>query len=729
MRELLSKRNYIFLVAIVFVAISLSGTTYSLFINVDNTSEFVYRTGILDLEFVEGSSIKLDNAFPVSDTLGMNSDAYTLKIKNIGSLAYIFDIKMMNNDSLNAIDTGYIKISVDDGKPFILKEHNNVLKENIILYPQEEISLNVKIWLDMSTPNSELGKSFQANLITSGSSFYKTLDISGANHPIIQENMIPVFYDDKINKWKVADYANLDKNNQWYDYDSSKWANSVVIRNRNKYIYDVSDNKNNIIVNKLLNISSGNIILNNDVFRINTNVNGHGSIITRFKFNEIELDNEIMSFPGTSIKYSVNKFILNIGGIEYDSMEYKLSNNEFYIMSYVFSDRHISLYLNGDSILDIDINNNTNYSLVNYGEKANITISDIYIYNQLLNDKIINSNFKDNVIVLDDGLVCGYNDFYPMSAVDYYANSAPGIVVDDSDILEFYVWIPRYKYRVWNIMGDSSYSSYDAYNTGVDIEFERYNYSSGTIYCSQNICYSDSDKTVLVTASDNTKYFTHSAFSLLNRELYGFWVSKYEMTTDCNMESCLSNNLDFNILPNGHVWTNNYLSNFYGSIINKGNNYHMIKNTEWGCVAYLSHSKYGACNNGKCNYVIDSTTNNMYGVFNMNGNYSEFVMANYTNNNQLSLINSHFSGVPILNSDYDLYSKNSFILGDATLEVMIDNSSNGSWYNNHSVFIDEIHDWFIRGSNMIDNNSNGMFYYGASSDEASMYITSRVVVR
>ena len=119
----------------------------------------------------------------------------------------------------------------------------------------------------------------------------------------------------------------------------------------------------------------------------------------------------------------------------------------------------------------------------------------------------------------------------------------------------------------------------------------------------------------------------------------------------------------------------------------------------------------------------------MYGVFNMNGNYSEFVMANYTNNNQLSLINSHFSGVPILNSDYDLYSKNSFILGDATLEVMIDNSSNGSWYNNHSVFIDEIHDWFIRGSNMIDNNSNGMFYYGASSDEASMYITSRVVVR
>ncbi len=27
---------------------------------------------------------------------------------------------------------------------------------------------------------------------------------------------------------------------------------------------------------------------------------------------------------------------------------------------------------------------------------------------------------------------------------------------------------------------------------------------------------------------------------------------------------------------------------------------HMIKNMEWGVVAYLSHSKYGTCTDGKC---------------------------------------------------------------------------------------------------------------------------------
>ena len=30
---------------------------------------------------------------------------------------------------------------------------------------------------------------------------------------------------------------------------------------------------------------------------------------------------------------------------------------------------------------------------------------------------------------------------------------------------------------------------------------------------------------------------------------------------------------------------------------------HMIKNMEWGAVAYLSHSKYGTCTGGTCKEV------------------------------------------------------------------------------------------------------------------------------
>ena len=92
----------------------------------------------------------------------------------------------------------------------------------------------------------------------------------------------------------------------------------------------------------------------------------------------------------------------------------------------------------------------------------------------------------------------------------------------------------------------------------------------------------------------------------------------------------------------------------YQNIKKLGNNYHMIKNSEWGALAYLTHSSYGLCIDEKCkeigtnktyisgNTIEDSTTNNMYGVFDLSGSASEFVMANFANDNNLTLNNSHF---------------------------------------------------------------------------------------
>lgn len=717
-QELMKKKNYIIAIAIVFVAISLSGTTYSLFVNIENTNEFTYKTGILDLEFIEGDTIKLDNAFPVSDTKGMKNDPYTLTIKNTGNLAYMFDIKMLGGESENVIDTSYIKVMVNDNKPFILKDHNNILKENIILYPMEEITLNVRVWLDLGTPNDELGKYFQANLVTNGAAFYKTLDDSGANHPVIYNNMIPVYYDNATSKWKTADEANLDQNYEWYNYNSSKWANSVIIKDSNKYIYDISSNGRNILVNNELFINSSELILDNTSFSIKTGLSNTGSIITRFKFNEINNQNTIVSFNSGSIGYNNNKFVININGNNYESKEYDIDLDNYYILSYIVSYDKIYLYIDGDKILESSVVTNSNYNVIDYGVNSYITITDVYIYNSILSSNDISSNYGKDVVIISDNLVCGYNDFYPMTLNEYYHNSDYGTIIKDDDILEFYVWIPRYKYMLWNVMGEEEFSSYDAYNKGINISFEKYNYSSGTIYCSNNVCYSNKEKTTEVLSTDNNKYYTHPAFTSLDNELYGFWVGKYEISSDGS------------IIPNGKVWTNNYLSDYYKTIVSRGNKYHMIKNIEWGAIAYLSHSKYGVCTNSVCDYKEDSTTNNVYGVYNMNNNYSEFVMANYTNEiDNLSLNNSHFQGMPILNSDYDLYYRNTFTLGDATREISLNNSSNGAWYDNHSVFVDEINNWFIRGSNSLDNNKNGIFYYGASSDDESPYVTTRVIIR
>lgn len=745
MEEILNKKNYILLIAIIFVAVSLSGTTYSLFIKVDDTNQFNYKTGILDLEFQEENIIELPEAFPVSDTKGMSYEPYTLSVKNIGSIAYIFDIKVSDNDDNKLINSKYIKVQIDDNLPITLQNSNNTLKKNIILYPGETIKFKIKMWLDINTPNTELGKQFNATLITSGSSFYKTLDESGANHPSLEDNMLPVYYDEYNKVWKKADESNLDASYKWYDYDDKMWANSIVLKDGEKVIHDISSKNNNIKNISNINVIDKNLILENNKLDINLSkyINKNISIVERLALNDLKHnDIDIISNDGFNLRYNTknNNFIIDINGFNITSNKYIIEENKFYIITLTMSDKDINLYINGSSVLNYSMAINTNYNILTIGGIGNVLVSDLYVYNDILTSKEVNNNYRDNLILITDNLVSGYNNFYPMTTDTYYKSSPLGTTIKDSDINEFYVWIPRFKYRLWNVTGEPNISSYDAYTKGIDISFEKNKESGGSIYCKDNICYSDEERTISLTQNDNDKYYTPSSFTN-NEELLGFWVGKYEVSNGCK-DNCLTNSSDLTILPNQESWRNNNLSNYYEAIKGKGNSYHIIKNSEWGTISYLSHSKYGICSNMKCTEITsnntyisgkegkDSTTGNIYGVFDMAGSASEFVMANYTSNNSLALNNSNFKyNVTIPSTDYDLYSGTNFILGDATKEILLTQSSTGSWDNNYSIFIDKVNNWFIRGGMAGNEVGNGIFYYNATNDSPSEYITTRVVVR
>lgn len=745
MEEILNKKNYILLIAIIFVAVSLSGTTYSLFIKVDDTNQFNYKTGILDLEFQEENVIELPEAFPVSDTKGMSYEPYTLSVKNIGTIAYIFDLKVSDNDDNKLINSKYIKVQIDDNLPITLQNSNNTLKKNIILYPGETIKFKIKMWLDINTPNTELGKQFNATLITSGSSFYKTLDESGANHPSLEDNMLPVYYDEYNKVWKKADESNLDASYKWYDYDDKMWANSIVLKDGEKVIHDISSKNNNIKNISNINVIDKNLILENNKLDINLSkyINKNISIVERLALNDLKHnDIDIISSDGFNLRYNTknNNFIIDINGFNITSNKYIIEENKFYIISLTMSDKDINLYINGSSVLNYSMAINTNYNILTIGGIGNVLVSDLYVYNDILTSKEVNNNYRDNLILITDNLVSGYNNFYPMTTDSYYKSSPLGTTIKDSDINEFYVWIPRFKYRLWNVTGEPNISSYDAYTKGIDISFEKNKESGGSIYCKDNICYSDEERTISLTQNDNDKYYTPSSFTN-NEELLGFWVGKYEVSNGCK-DNCLTNSSNFTILPNQESWRNNNLSNYYEVIKGKANSYHIIKNSEWGTISYLSHSKYGICSNMKCTEITsnntyisgknekDSTTGNIYGVFDMAGSASEFVMANYSTNNSLALNNSNFKyNVTIPSTDYDLYSGTNFILGDATKEILLSSSNTGAWYNNYSVFIDKVNNWFIRGGMAGNEVGNGIFYYNATSDNQSEYISTRVVIR
>ena len=627
---------------------------------------------------------------------------------------------MLSDETGDSIDYQYIKVKVNSYLPHTLYDSNNILDSNVIIYPKEEITYNISIWLDAGTPNNELGKVFNAKVVASGKSIYKTIDSSGANHPKMDNGMVPVYYDYSLNKWRVADKSNMNKGYTWYNYGESKWANVVTIKDSEKQIYDLTG-RNNIKVNSL-NVDNGNVII--DDTYLDTKIANYKyseiSNIIRIKFNDLKDNAYIISNDKVSYYYNpTNKtFIFKNGDNTVTSEQVNIDKNVWYIIGYTYDGGKVTFYVDGKKISTADITGNvtTSGSFKLGTDSTNnkiskITIGDILFYNRILSDNEFNNNYRTSLNVIYQNLIYGYSGFTPMTAQEYYLSSNPGTVVMDEDIASQYVWIPRYKYRLWNVMGENNVDTYDAYHKGIDIAFETLDTSSGAIYC-DGTCYSDMAKTIAVTANDNGKYYTHPAFSTATKELTGFWVSKYEISKNYQSKA------------GEDVLRNEYLSTYFTNIRKINNNYHGIKNTEWGALAYLAHSKYGLCPSNLCtdiesndkylsgNNSKDSTTGNIYGVFDLSGSAKEFTMANISKTSALDLENSYFADVPLGSDDYDLYQNDSFILGDATKEI------NG-WYElNNSINQDQ--KWIVR---------NRLFEYTSSNDIQDEDITTRIIIK
>ncbi len=105
------------------------------------------------------------------------------------------------------------------------------------------------------------------------------------------------------------------------------------------------------------------------------------------------------------------------------------------------------------------------------------------------------------------------------------------------DILTMQVWIPRYKYKVWNYNADGTKTSNEQQ---IEITFEDGTTTTGEITCQDAISGTDGDpsetcklKETNETCTDDTcnnKTYTHPAFTFGNEELKGFWIGKFELT-------------------------------------------------------------------------------------------------------------------------------------------------------------------------------------------------------
>ena len=205
-----------------------------------------------------------------------------------------------------------------------------------------------------------------------------------------------------------------------------------------------------------------------------------------------------------------------------------------------------------------------------------------------------------------------------------YLNAPEGTEIAMEDINTMWVWIPRYKYTIFNAnMSGSEVTS----EQEIKIEFESGTSTTGTVRCVDSINNSDGTSetctdTVYGEVTNGQSTYTHPAFTFGNEELTGFWFGKFENSIDS------SNNII--IKPDMLSWNNQTIStafeysrkmelqnNIYGfsstattynatgELTGDTNNFdtHNIKNMEWGAVAYLTQSEYGRCTDGACTEI------------------------------------------------------------------------------------------------------------------------------
>ncbi len=374
-----------------------------------------------------------------------------------------------------------------------------------------------------------------------------------------------------------------------------------------------------------------------------------------------------------------------------------------------------------------------------------------------------------------------------------YRTASPGTTIPISAINSMWVWIPRYKYRItFQTVGvkysNNFYYSYNRYPGTIDIIFESETKTTGNSYKNSGVK-TDSIIERNMSTLAISEYYTHPAFRSgtvstgkniynydlggWNKELTGIWVGKFETSGDATTPTIVPNKsplksqrtLDQQAAARKFTTTSTYGLNSNSGIS------HMMKNTEWGAVAYLAQSKYGkvseiypnvstttgcssaknsndtykcsgaACNNniglidGDVNTTCNtynttvgynaSTTGNIYGIYDMVGGVSERVM----------------SGTAIVtrNEYQEVYSSGDIsdirILGDATFETR-------GWYfsqyneDNNTL---ESGQYFVRGGSRnetwrwddyryIGTISAGLFFYTTSNSNADSNIGFRTVI-
>lgn len=345
---------------------------------------------------------------------------------------------------------------------------------------------------------------------------------------------------------------------------------------------------------------------------------------------------------------------------------------------------------------------------------------------------------------------------------DYASNNWANAKNDGS----YFVWIPRFAYRITYYSSSSSSTP-----TGY--------YDGKGMYKADGTVKYGLDEGIKTVEHNNEKYIVHPAFETnldnggWSSELAGFWIAKYEVSRSNASDSSIGSGTTFKSVPNVQSARSITVGDMYTYSLNydSSKKSHLIKNSEWGAVAYLTHSQYGRNGteidiNNSSSYITGngggstnadqasgtinayntalgakaSTTGNIYGVYDMSGGAWERTAAWDTASEHNRMNNgSSFASTGGKSTKYaTAYSNGSTTyygteiyvvgkIGEATKETYV-GSGGRSWFSDYAWFAWSEFPFFVRGGYCAIGTADGVFSSWRSTGDYGVSVGFRVTL-
>ncbi len=464
------------------------------------------------------------------------------------------------------------------------------------------------------------------------------------NAPELNGDMIPVYYEatsETTGEWRKADESNLD--NKWYDYASQKWANAVTVV-ANSYAPKSNGIEEVNFVNQVYNSYKST-----NQGKDSTTSNLTLKFKTGSTGGTLSFDYQVSSeqkYDKLNIKVNGESAVTDLSGNSSNSFSKVLEANASYTIVADYSKDNSgngnsedtatisNLVVPSDLAEPLTVASTGNYKWVQMyeyevassyeldGVSGTYSLKNVESHDYSLNDigKYMCRDGSTSCselykITNVEGNTIKKVEKYGTESVDrnYYKTADVDTVIPMSAINTMWVWIPRYSYTIKSEDGTNYYGK----KTSCTMPTQKLPGEIDVKFISKD----DERETgsAQYIGDEVSGWYTNEAFDFPETDTNtpkkrgGIWVSKFEPTG--TVSSCTNTSCDVSsvtVKPNKTSIRSKTVSNFYfmsrsmqvsyadtyGFDKNSGD-LHMMKNDEWGAVAYLSQSRYGKYGNSE----------------------------------------------------------------------------------------------------------------------------------